>query len=228
LPSASQGCLPSQFKGSIAFQQPSLFLPKSYLLTLKHLVVGLALLLASPLAQAQKAPKVKDNDSLPALPTDPDTHLVDYSAVVEVAGATQDQLYTRAYDWVTKTYAATAASALQDKEKGRLTVQGTTHPHYRGNEFGIVTHTFSIYVKEGKYKYDFTNFRHDYVVTGPQGGNASLGPFENEEPKKMVVMAGLMHRVWNSIRNETDGQVKVLIADLEASMQGKTKDKGDF
>lgn len=195
---------------------------------MKPFLLGCALLLATSTAYAQKAPKAKANDTQPALPTDPETHLVDYSGVVEVPGATQDQLYTRAFDWIAKTHAATASTALQDKDKGRITVQGTTHPHYRGNEFGSVTHTFSIYVKDGKYKYDFTNFRHDYVVAGQHGGDASLGPFENEEPKKMVMMAGLMHRVWNSIRNETDVQVKEMIASLETAMSGQTKDKGDF
>lgn len=196
---------------------------------MKHILFGCALLLATSTAYAQKASKkAKDNDTQPALPTDPESHLVDYSGVVEVAGTTQDQLYTRAFDWIAKTHTATASTALQDKDKGRITVQGTTHPHYRGNEFGSVTHTFNIYVKDGKYKYDFTNFRHDYVVGGQQGGDASLGPFENEEPKKMVAMSGLMHRLWNSIRNETDVQVKALIADLEVSMQGKVKDKSDF
>lgn len=58
--------------------------------------------------------------------------------------------------------------------------------------------------------------------------DASLGPFENEEPKKMLAMSGLMHRVWNSIRNETDTQVKPLIAVLENYMQGKVKAKSDF
>ena len=196
---------------------------------MKYLLLSCALLLATSTAYAQKASKkAQDNDAQPTLPTDPESHLVDYTGVVEVPGATQDQLYTRAFDWIAKTYTATAATALQDKEKGRITVQGVTHPHYRGNEFGSVTHTFTIYVKEGKYKYDFTSFRHDYVVGGQQGGNASLGPFENEEPKKMVAMSGLMHRVWNSIRNETDVQVKALIVDLEASMRGKYKDKSDF
>jgi hypothetical protein len=195
---------------------------------LKPLLLGVALLLTAPVAYAQKTPKVKDNDTQPTLPTASETHLVDYSGVVEVAGATQDQLYTRAYDWLTKRYTATASNALQDKDKGRLTVQGTTHPHYKGNEFGTVTHTFSIYVKDGKYKYDFTNFRHDYVVAGQHGGDASLGPFENETPRKMMVGAGMLHRVWNSLRNETDVQVKELIASLELAMAGKVKDKGDF
>lgn len=195
---------------------------------MKPLLLGCALLLATSVTHAQKAPKVKENVTQPTLPTDPETHLVDYSGVVEVASTTQDQLYARAFDWIAKTHSATAATALQDKDKGKITVQGTTHPHYRGNEFGSVTHTFSIYVKDGKYKYDFTNFRHDYVVAGEHGGDASLGPFENEEPKKMVMMAGLMHRVWNSIRNETDVQVKEMVASLDASMQGKVKDKSDF
>lgn len=51
----------------------------------------LALVLLSPVpAHAQKA---YDGETAPILPTDPDTHLVAYTGVVEVAGATQAQLY---------------------------------------------------------------------------------------------------------------------------------------
>lgn len=44
----------------------------------------------------------------------------------------------------------------------------------------------------------------------------------------MIAMSGLVHRVWNSIRNETDTQVKEMIASLETAMSGKPKDKSDF
>jgi hypothetical protein len=196
---------------------------------MKYLLLAAVLLLTAPVVHAQKAKKikVKDNDAQPTLPTDADTHLVDYTGVVEVAGASQSDLYTRAFDWVAKNYPS-ASNALQDKDKGRLTVQGLTHPHYRGNEFGGVNHTFNIYVKDGKYKYDFTNFRHEFKGAGETGGDASLGPFENETPRKMMVGAGMLHRVWNSLRNETDVQIKELTASLELAMSGKTKDKSDF
>jgi hypothetical protein len=190
-------------------------------------LLALSIFLATSVAHAQKAPKIKDNDAQPTFPVDADTHLVDYTGVVEVAGISQNDLYTRAFDWVAKNYPS-ASNALQDKEKGRLTVQGTTHPHYRNTEFGSVTHTFTIYVKDGKYKYDFTNFRHEYKNAGEQGGDASLGPFENETPRKMMVGAGMLHRVWNSLRNETDTQVKGLITSLDLAMAGKAKDKSDF
>jgi hypothetical protein len=180
-----------------------------------------------PRVMKAKAVKVKDNEATPVLPIDAESHLVDYTGVVEIPASTQDQLYTRAFEWVAKQYPA-AGNALVDKEKGRITVQGTTHPRYNGNEFGTVSHTFTIYVKNGKYKYDFTNFRHDYRGAGAQGGDASLGPFENETPRKMVMMSGLLHRVWNSIRNDTDSQIKALIADLDHYMKGQTKDKSDF
>lgn len=195
---------------------------------MKHLLLLVALLLASPLAHAQKA---KEDDSTPTLPRDPDTKQVTYTGVVEVPGATQAQLYSRAFEWVAKRYnSAKDVVQMQDKESGKIVVKGITTGHAaKGHEYGTVTHTFSLYMKDGKYKYDITNFRHEYFATGRYAGDYSLGPFEDDEPKlKMALANGAIKKSWNILRRNTEADIKALITDLEATMTAKIKDKSDF
>jgi hypothetical protein len=190
---------------------------------MKHLLLLLALLMASP-AIAQK---VKEDDSPMALPVDSDTHKVTYSGVVEVAGATQAQLYSRAYEWVVRTYkSAPDVLQMQDKESGKIILKGYTHALVRGRECGPVSHTFSIYLKDGRYKYDIT----DFVNTNQTSrGDYGMGAFENEKPSiSMPGMNGIIQKSWNILRRNTDADIKAMVADLQAAMTTQTKDKSDF
>jgi hypothetical protein len=64
----------------------------------------------------------------PALPRDPETGKVTYTAVVEVPGATQAQLKQRAAEWVRKNIGARdGAAPVEDTETGQLTVQVEQH-----------------------------------------------------------------------------------------------------
>ncbi|WP_210516452.1 DUF4468 domain-containing protein [Hymenobacter terricola] len=191
---------------------------------MKQLLLLLALLLATPLAHAQK---VKEDDSPPTLPIDPDTHLVTYTGVVEVPGTSQAQLYSRAYEWVVKSYkSAPDVLQMQDKESGKIILKGNTHALIRGRDGGIVNHTFSIYLKDGKYKYDVT----DFVNVNPTPkGDYGLGHFENDKPSiTMPMMNGIIQKSWNILRRNTDADIKAMLADLQAAMTVKTKDKSDF
>ncbi|RZK33076.1 MAG: DUF4468 domain-containing protein, partial [Hymenobacter sp.] len=76
-----------------------------------------ASMLIDPAAPNQ-VPKLLDGTELPF---DPATHQITYQGVVEVAGATKEQLYTRAYEWLAKAYrSANDVIQMQDKEAGRL------------------------------------------------------------------------------------------------------------
>ncbi|WP_177204894.1 DUF4468 domain-containing protein [Hymenobacter arizonensis] len=172
------------------------------------------------MAQAQAQP-AKATAKSSALPVDPDTGLVAYTGVVEVPGALQAHLYTRAAAWVAEHYPA-ATSAVQDKETGKLIVQGTAYPRAPAGFASSVTYTLSLYVKEGKYKYDFTGFRHEAKA----GDDVGLGAFENEKVGNALTR-DVLQKPWNGIRAETAAQVQRLIVSLAAAMNG-AKDKSDF
>ncbi|WP_310393653.1 DUF4468 domain-containing protein [Hymenobacter sp.] len=161
------------------------------------------------------------------LPIDPESKMVTYTGVVEVAGATQAQLYSRAYEWVVKSYkSAPDVLQMQDKESGKIILKGNTHAYIRGRDAGLVNHTFSIYLKEGKYKYEVTNFNN---VNPTPKGEFGFGRFENEKSSfTMPMMNGIIQKSYNILRRNTDTDIKAMLADLQAAMTGQSKDKSDF
>jgi hypothetical protein len=189
---------------------------------MKKLMLLLALVAATPVAYAQKA---KAEEEGPTLPVSPDTHQVDYTGVVDVPGVTQAQLYSRAYEWIAKYYnSAQAVIQMQDKESGKLIAQGRTKAYFKGHEAGSITHTLSIYVKDGRYKYDITGFRHEYLYAGH---DYSYGPFEQAEPTYIPgAFKGLAKRTWHDMKRTTDTDMKALVASLSAAMT--TKAASDF
>lgn len=197
----------------------------------KRLLLTLALLAAAPLAHAQDKAKEYDGEVAPVLPIDPDTHLVAYTGVVEVPGATQAQLYSRAYEWVAKTFnSAQNVIQMQDKESGKIIVKGVVKAYNKKYDEGYNSFTLSLYMKDGKYKYDITNFKNEHKVVGAKyNGDYSLGNFEQEKPSfQMAMMNGRIQKTWNVVRYNNDLEMKATIASLNAAMTAKTKDKSDF
>lgn len=184
----------------------------------KRLLLALTLLSVAPAAYAQK---VNPDEAPVSLPTDPETHLVAYTGVVEAPGATQAQLYDRAYEWVAKNYnSAQRVIQMQDKESGKLIVKGRTSAYFKGHDFGWITHTLSLYMKDGKYRYDITDFKHD-------SDSYSYGKFEQPEPQYIPgAFKGAARKAWHDMKTSTDAEMKATIASIQTAMV--TKAKSDF
>src|SRR6185312_12849833 len=107
------------------------------------------------------------NTAFAQLPVDPSTHLITYTGVVQVSG-TQSELYSRAREWFAKTYNS-AQSVIQMDDKDKIVGKPLMIAYYKNYHFGRIYYTVSVYLKDGKYKYEFTNFYHKGQYTG--GGN---------------------------------------------------------
>lgn len=188
------------------------------LLTLASPLVGLAQPATPP-----TPPKLADGTPLPY---DADTHLLTYQGVVEVAGATQAQLYVRARDWAAKTSSTNNASQPEGTTTDQVVTKGTwpvtismlgmTYPA------GFVQYTLSIYVKEGRYKYVLTNLTHG--STGQGDGPAAAGPLEQANAQ-LIPMGG--KRLWEGVRKQAHADAQQLVTDLQRAMRG-SKDPKDF
>lgn len=154
------------------------------------------------------------------LPVDATSKLLTLTEVVEVPGATQAQLYARAYEWVAKAYnSANAVVQMHDKDSGKIIGKGVTRVLTRGGaELGYVRHTLSIYVKDGRYKYELTSLEH---VTSVPGGHSG-GPLEQDKPLDIWISAGQ----WTRIKRETTGQLRAVAKNLRRVMAAK--DASDF
>lgn len=160
----------------------------------------------------------------PRLPIDSETKLVTYEGVVEVPGATKDQLYDRALDWMAKTYqSANDVVQIKDKDQGKLLAKGGILFIYRNVPTGFVVHTQTIYVRDGRYKYVMTGFHHQNLTGGVAGRDGSMGALEQTAPPK-----GFRPALWYDMLRGTDAKVKTMISDLEQAMQARGKDPSKF
>jgi len=111
-----------------------------------------------------------------------------FEEVVQVPGATQDQLFIRARSWAFKGFRSFKdVDNTSDKETGTLLLNANTG-NLPSKSFGFyaigcgrVRFRMSIYCKEGKYKYIITDFVHE----ADHGNHRSIGPLESKKKRGM-------------------------------------------
>ncbi|MGI4743081.1 MAG: DUF4468 domain-containing protein [Janthinobacterium lividum] len=185
----------------------------------------------------QKLSDYDPEDANP-LPIDSQTQLITYQGVVEVPGISQADLYARANAWIAQTYTPADALVEGQPAAGQLVVKGarraagyTTYQGVlRSSYAGVVRHTLTIYVKDGRYKYILTNLTHDAAGTpNMQSG----GPLE--QPKASLHgYAGLgSQKPWADLKLEATRDARHLANSLQAAMtqrpvQKAAKKPSDF
>ena len=186
------------------------------------LLLALALPLAGTAQQSPDAPPKLPDGTL--LPYDADTHLIAYQGVVEVPGASKDQLYTRAYDWMLRTF-RTSNNVVQKKEADQVVGSGAWPVIVYNQDGGSVVHTLTVYIKEGRYKYVLSNLTHQSTGAAADKGFRSGGPLEQNEVRLNPLLFSNKH--WNNVREQANLAAQKLVASLQAAMKGG-KDPSDF
>lgn len=100
-----------------------------------------------------------------------DTALV-FSDVISVDSVTSDELFLRARTWFAKTYKSSSdVLEVNDKQSGELS--GNAAITYNYESFmapdrtlsGFVRYQISVFVKDGRYRYELSNFRHEGSIS---------------------------------------------------------------
>lgn len=106
------------------------------------------------------------------LPINPATHKVSYTAVIEAPGATKSGLFSNAKKWILTKNSVTNpyTVSFENETGGNVTGKGSFMlPGDR--QTYTVLFTINIDVKDGKYRYDFTDFVIRYKTeAGSSGG----------------------------------------------------------
>lgn len=139
-------------------------------------------------------------------PMDGETGKFKYTEVVPVAGASKNDLYTRAKSWVASNYPSSANITMDDKEEGKIICKGNFPITLMGAK-QTIDNTFTIEVKEGRYKYTFT----DFFITS-SSGSVNRWPLE----RKDLAMK-------KSIYSSVDGKVKGFIETIAETMNTEVK-----
>lgn len=151
-----------------------------------------------------------------------------FTEVIQVDNTSKEQLFDRAKMWFTTIYRS-SSDVLQiiDKDNGQLVGKAAMTYHssiFKGSEAtkGDIRYQVSIFFKDNRYKYEFTNFIHEgnsYNSTGA----ASFGLItdENECPRKFNnIMAGTKwcNNVWTDLKEKIDSEMKTTIESLKSQM----------
>jgi hypothetical protein len=136
-----------------------------------------------------------------------------YTEVVNMDSVKKDELFLRAKSCFVKLFKdANRVIQNEDKENGSITGKGLIEIHLKAVGLvvpgGWVNFILNISVKDGKYKYNISDLRHEGNGSNiPSGGN-----LENGKPK------GWVTKQWNSIIIQTNDELKDLIRSIKDEM----------
>jgi hypothetical protein len=143
------------------------------------------------------------------LPVDSKTGKITYLEVVDAAGMSAKDLYKAAKDWGTsKGYKI----KKEDEATGEIVFEGNLPMEYTGvkgkPETGNVSHSFSVFCKEGKYRFIVTDFVHNGDKGAPSGGKL-------ESATPACGAAGMTSATWVTIKKKTQSGMEANVADLK-------------
>lgn len=104
-------------------------------------------------------------DAQTKLPLDESTKLISYTKVNTLTGVEKDDLYARGMAWAS-TYYKNPADVIREKAeaegkmvcKARFKVMNPADKKGVATEGGVVQYTLNLQFKNGRYKYEFTEF----------------------------------------------------------------------
>lgn len=171
---------------------------------------------------------------LPILGYSQTDSLLTFTAVEQVPGVSKADLFTRARTWVNESFRSSkAVLEIVDKETGELSGKGIIEApyyfRYMGAKNKLYTRynfRFSIYLKDGRYKYEFTEFR--FEKDSKTGFGDEYVTTANECPYKLAMYSKKNKDfMWQSIQEGLSGVVVPFIESLKISM-AKANQKTDF
>jgi hypothetical protein len=132
--------------------------------------------------ESEQTPVVKPYVRI-ILNVDSVTNLISYVGVVEQEETGSDSLYIRAKRWATQKFAGGTSKAIfdVDKKNQKLVINAWLPAYAYGNKYakrdiGKYEFKVTIWIKEGRYKYQISNFVHEAVK--PAQGTPQRNYFE--------------------------------------------------
>jgi hypothetical protein len=169
--------------------------------------------------QAQEAPVVKPYVRI-TLNVDSVTNLISYVGVVEQEETGSDSLYTRAKRWAVKRFTGGAKSLYEvDKRNQKLVINAWLPAYAYGNKYtkrdiGKYEFKVSVWIKEGRYKYQISNLVHEGVKSNE--GNVVRNYFEYYYTSTTSIKSSDM------ILRYADRDINKLIEDFKKNMKDPT------
>lgn len=145
------------------------------------------------------------------------TNLITYEEVIEQEESGSDSLYIRAKRWAQKRFDKNDKSLFElDKKNQKVVINGVLTAYryrskYTRREIGRYEFKMTVWIKEGRYKYQITNLVHEGIK--PNRGNPTRNYFEfyYTSPKNV--------KGYDMILRDADTDIKKLMADFVKAMK---------
>lgn len=157
-----------------------------------------------------------------------------YTNVIHIEGASKDELFNRAYNWFVNSYrSANNVIQINDKQNGQITAKSLFN--YNPNFFvgsgpvkGYIRYTVSIYVKDGRFKYEITDFIHD-PSTGPNSKSVGLLTDEIDYPgeEKRGANQKWMNNTWHDIKQQIHTNITPIVTSIIDGMNITSESSSD-
>lgn len=165
------------------------------------------------------------------LPIDSLTNKITYSEAVYVDSlANKQEIFSRAREWFAKAYkSSTNVIQMEDKESGKIVGKALLDVYMTTvfgsqSEGGYINYTITIYVKDGKYKYEITDIYHTgSYVNSTVGKTPDGGACEILFKKKEGFWGNSYKKTYESYLFQMDNRIKALISDLKVGMTNSAK-----
>lgn len=156
-----------------------------------------------------------------------------YTKVVQVDNISKGELYNRAKLWFATAYnSASDVLQMDDKEAGQIIGKAIIkyNPAFTrgsGQTKGKINYTIKVFVKDGRYKYEITDFVHDPY--GDQYGKYSVGLITTEEecPNPKPLAKKWSNKIWKDCKDQIENNMITLIASLKQDMSTQVESEND-
>jgi len=155
-----------------------------------------------------------------------------FTEVIAVDGTSQDELYNRAKMFVVDVFvSANDVMQLDDKENGQIVCKGSmiyNSSIYSASAMtnGHIDFTFKIFLKEGRYKYDFCDFQHKTL----RSDGYNFGYITTSDvPSVKYSTKGWRNKVWLDLKSTIDTKINYgMRLDMKKAMEVPVNGSDDW
>lgn len=154
-----------------------------------------------------------------------------YEGLVKVDSTiTKNELYNRARSWYADTYKSEKdVMSITDKDLGEISGNGAIRYDPQSFYFaancarGWIMYKINIYVKQGRYKYNFHSFVHEGTKCPGGGGLVNYGVLTADEKPISGANKG-----WREVKELVNSRMENLIRALSDAMNKKHETSNDW
>jgi hypothetical protein len=147
------------------------------------------------------------------LPKDENGKVV-YTNVIKTPELSASKIYSSLKIWLARNYnSLTHILKVEDEASYTLVVKPIVRVFLKNKwDAGKFTYTLTLQAKDGKFRYEITDFIHDRVTSG----GYSCGEIENENSK--CANLGIAPKYWDNVRLELHKKMIILSENLDTAI----------